>query len=233
MHFLVHVPCDVKDLMAVAKVSGLLHLFTAKPGDNGPPKPEDVAPNFAGPDGGKLGTMLAWLSPGNSLMHCDMDQQIWTPSVAKDENGKPYYWVGFWKDKMPTESDLRRTYTQSGPLVKFGNQSWKLPTPDTVDSRAVYADDGSMRWEVIRQFSWVCDEAQALRQQYLDEFGLRDMVFRVDPSQQIGWLLKLLQINYRILPEVAIALDMWIGKDHIIDTVLSTLGLSRKGASDG
>ena len=166
-------------------------------------------------------------------MHYAPEQQDWTPSVAKDENGKPRYWVGFWKEKPPTESELRRHYTQSGPLVKFGNQSWKLPTPDTVDSRAVYADDGSMRWEVIRQFSWVCDEAQALRQQYLDEFGLRDMVFRVDPSQQVCWLLKLLQINYRILPEVAIALDMWVGKDHIIDTVLSTLGLSRKGASDG
>ena len=232
MHFLVHVPCDVKDLMAVAKASGLVHLFTAKPGDDGPPTPEDVAPNFVGPDGGKLGTMLAWRSPGNSLLHYDPDNQTWTPSVASDEHGKPYYWVGFWKGKLPTASELRRPYTQSGPLVTFGNQAWKLPTPDTVDSRAVYADDGSMRWEVIRQFSWVCDEAQALRQQYLSEFGLRDMVFRVDPSQQIGWLLKLLQINYRMLPEVAVALDMWIGKDHIIDTVLSTLGLSRKGASE-
>ena len=107
------------------------------------------------------------------------------------------------------------------------------PTPDTVDARAVYADDGSMRWEVIRQFSWVCDEAIQLRKQYLDEFGLRDMVFRVDPSEQVGWLIKLLQINYRILPEIAIVLDMWVGKDHLIDTVLNTLGLSRKGESNG
>jgi hypothetical protein len=109
---------------------------------------------------------------------------------------------------------------------------WKLPTPDTVDSRAVYADDGSMKWEVIRQFSWVCDEAKLLREQYMEEFGFREMVFRVDPSQQVNWLLKLLQINYRILPEVAIHLDMWIGKDHIIDTVLNTLGLHRKAGAE-
>jgi len=223
VHFLVHVPCDVKSLEQTAKVAGLTHLFGG----------HDVLPNHAGPGGEQFGVMLGWLSPGNPLMHYSPEQQDWTPSVVKDENGKPRYWVGIWKEKPPTESELRRHYTQAGPLVRMGNQSWKLPTPDTVDSRAVYADDGSMRWEVIRQFSWVCDEAQALRQQYLDEFGLRDMVFRVDPSQQVGWLLKLLQINYRILPEVAIALDMWVGKDHIIDTVLSTLGLSRKGASDG
>ena len=115
MHFLVHVPCDVKDLMAVAKVSGLLHLFTAKPGDNGPPKPEDVAPNFAGPDGGKLGTMLAWLGGGNGLMHCDHTQQDWVPSFAKDSDGKPYYWVGFWKDKPPTESE--QTMTQLSLMI--------------------------------------------------------------------------------------------------------------------
>jgi hypothetical protein len=90
-----------------------------------------------------------------------------------------------------------------------------------------------MRWEVTRQFAWVCDEADQFRKQYLDEFGLREMVFRVDPSQQVGWLLKLLQINYRMLPEVAVSLDLWVGKEHLIDTVLSTLGLHRKGAADG
>ena len=78
----------------------------------------------------------------------------------------------------------------------------------------------------------MCDEAKIIRDEYLQEFGVRDMVFRVEPSVQINWLLKLLRVNYRLLPEVAVRLDMWTGKDHIMDTFLSTLGLQR-GKSDG
>jgi hypothetical protein len=78
----------------------------------------------------------------------------------------------------------------------------------------------------------MCDEAKLIRDEYLQSFGVRDMVFRVEPSVQINWLLKLLRVNYRLLPEVAVRLDMWTGKDHIMDTFLSTLGLQR-GKSDG
>jgi hypothetical protein len=158
-------------------------------------------------------------------------EQDWVASVAKVD-GKPLYYVGFWTKEDPKENELRRHYTQAGPLTQFGTAKWKLPTPDTVDARAVYADDGSMRWETIRQFSWMCDEAKVIRDEYLQEFGVRDMVFRVEPSVQINWLLKLLRVNYRLLPEVAVRLDMWTGKDHIMDTFLSTLGLQR-GKSDG
>ena len=223
MHFLVFVPdCKPSELDLAAKVAGLTGIL-----------PEaNVLPNVAGPEG-KVGTMIGHLSRANPTMNYTPAEQDWIPSVVKDEAGNPRYFVGISKAHPPTESELRRSYTQAGPLTKFGEYRWKLPTPDSVDSRAIYADDGTMKWEVIRQFSWVCDEADQLRQQYLDEFGIRDMVFRVDPTQQVEWLLKLLQINYRLLPEVAVALDLWVGKDHIIDTVLNTLGLSRKGAGDG
>lgn len=223
MHFIVFIPdCNPAGIEQAAKVAGLTPILGG----------HDVLTQIAGPNE-LTGVMIGHLSPQAPHMHYEPARQTWIPSVVKDDSGKPRYWVGIWTDKPPIESELRRHYTQSGPLIKFGSQSWKLPTPDTVDSRAVYADDGSMRWEVIRQFAWLCDEAKQLQEQYLEELGFREMVFRVDPSQQIGWLLKLLQINYRILPEVAVALDMWVGKDHIIDTVLTTLSLSRKGAADG
>jgi len=218
VHFLVFVPdCRPADLEQRAKVAGLTAILGG----------HDVLSQVIGPNE-LTGMMIGHLSPKNPRMNYDATAQTWAPSVAKDESGRPRYFVGTWNGSPPTESELRRNYTQAGPLVKFGEHAWKLPTPDSVDSRAVYADDGSMRWEVVRQFAWVCDQADAMRKQYLDEFGMRDMVFRVDPTQQIDWLLKLLQINYRILPEVAVSLDMWVGKDHIIDTVLETLGLSRK-----
>jgi hypothetical protein len=92
----------------------------------------------------------------------------------------------------------------------------------------MYADDGSMRWEVVRQFAWMVDEAKTLRETYLHEFGLRQAVFSVDPSAQVNWLLKLLQVNYRITPEIAVALDLWVGKEKLLDIFLTTLGLQRK-----
>lgn len=194
--------------------------------------------NHPGPPSGESGTMMGWPSMTTPRMNYAPDEQTWVPSFVKDESGLPRYWVGFWKDKPPKENELRRHYTQPGLITQFGSpqfgaQSWKLPTPDTVDSHALYNDDGTMRWEVVRQFSWVCDEAKQLHAQYLDEFGIRELVFKVEPSEQINWLMKLLQINYRILPEVAYYLDMWVRKDHVIDTVLSTLGLSRIGDSNG
>jgi len=203
-------------LEATAKICGLSSLLTG----------HDVLPNMPGPHGG-TGVQIGWPSPTQPRFHFEPEQQDWVPSVLKDEHGRPRYWVGFWKAQPPKENELRRHYTQSGPLVDFGGQRWKLPTPTTIDARAVYADDGSMRWEVVRQFSWVCDEAEQLRQTYLEEFGLRSIVFRNEPSAQINWLLKLLQINYRMTPEVAVYLDLWVGKDKILDLFLTTLGLSR------
>lgn len=224
MHFLIFIP-DAKpsELDAIAKTSGLSDLLGG----------HDALPNAVGPES-QTGLMLGWLSPANPRMHYEPSQQDWQPSVAKTDTGRPRYWVGIWKDHPPTESELRRNYTQDGPRVKFGQCTWKLPTPATVDARAVYEDDGSMRWEVVRQYSWVCDEADAVREKYLEDFGLRQVMFAVNPKEQVDWLLKLLRINYRITPEVAVYLDLWIGQRHLIDVVLATLKLTRTGGdSDG
>ena len=217
MHFMLHIPeATPATLEHCARISGLSSLLTA----------HDVLPNMPGPHGG-TGLQIGWPSPAQPRFHYDADEQEWHPSVLRDEHGKPRYYVGLWTGQPPKENELRRHYTQAGPLVELGGQRWKLPTPTTIDARAVYADDGSMRWEVVRQFAWVCDEAEQLRQTYMEEFGLRSIVFRNEPSAQINWLLKLLQINYRITPEVAVALDLWVGKDKILDLFLTTLGLSR------
>lgn len=221
MHFLTFIPdCSPNQIEDRAKAAGLLDLLgghNAVVWNEGP--------------GGLSGVVIAHMQVIGSRHDYSPKEQEWVPSVAKID-GKPLYYVGFWTKEEPKENELRRHYTQAGPLTQFGAAKWKLPTPDTVDARAVYADDGSMRWETIRQFSWMCDEAKIIRDEYLQEFGVRDMVFRVEPSVQINWLLKLLRVNYRLLPEVAVRLDMWTGKDHIMDTFLSTLGLQR-GKSDG
>ena len=221
MHFLIFLPdATPADIEPRTKVAGIMHLLGG----------HDVLPNHPGPQQ-QTGLMIGWASPTTPRINYEATQQEWVPSVVKDEAGKTRYWVGFWKEKPPTSGELRRAYTQDGTLIELGKQRWKVPTPDTVDSRAVYADDGTMRWEVIRQFSWLCDEAKELIATYLQpgELGVRSLVFRSEPSAQVNWLLKLLQINYRLTPEVAVHLDLWTGsKNRILDVFLSTLGLYRK-----
>lgn len=216
MHFLTFIPdCQPNQIEDRAKAAGLLDLLGG----------HNVVVCNNGPDG-LSGVMIAHMQVIGSRHDYSPNEQEWVKSVQKID-GKPLYYVGFWTKEEPKENELRRHYTQAGPLVQFGNAKWKLPTPNTVDARAVYADDGSMRWETIRQFSWMCDEAKIIREEYLQNFGMRDMVFRVEPSAQVNWLLKLLRVNYRLLPEVAVRLDMWTGRDHIIDTFLDTLDLKR------
>lgn len=218
MHFLVFVPkCSRQDLEKTAQVAGLNPVLGG----------HDVIEGQKGPRG-LIGCMVYHPTPESPWAHCDESKQVWVPSINRDENGEPRYYVGFWKDKPPQENQIRRHYTQAGTFVKLGQQRWKLPTPSTVEATARYNDDGSMRWEVTRQFAWVCDEAEQLTKVYEEESGVRMFVFQTEPSAQINWLLKLLQINYRLLPEVAVYLDLWTGRDHILDTFLSTLGMKRK-----
>ena len=220
MNFLLFIPdAQPAQLDEVARTAGFASLLDG----------HSVAPNMPGPNE-QTGLVIGWTSPTSPLLHYKAEQQTWMPSICKDEDGNPRYWAGTWNDKPPEENEMRRPYTQAGPLVELGGNRWKMPTPDSVDARAVYADDGTMRWEVVRQFAWVCDEAEQLRATYLEEFGVRQMVFNVDPTAQIGWLLKLLQINYRIVPEIAVALDLWVGRERILDLFLLTLGMERKAA---
>jgi len=220
-HFLLLIPdTQPQSLESAAKARGLCGIIDG----------HDVLPNMQGPNESR-GLMIGWPTPQQPLMHYAPTEQTWIPAQQKIDN-RPAYWIGVWNGKPPAENELRRHYTQAGQWVTLGGQRWKLPTPDTVDSRAVYADDGTMRWEVVRQFAWVCDEAQTLRETYLQEFGLRQMVFNVDPSAQINWLLKLLQINYRMLSELAVHMDLWVGRETILDLFLTTLQLKRK-QSDG
>ena len=67
------------------------------------------------------------------------------------------------------------------------------------------------------------------------EHGLqtRSFQFTNEPSPQIEWIIRLLQINYRILPEVAVYLDLFSGsKESMMDLILFTLQLARKGVND-
>jgi len=194
----------------------------------------DTMPNVIGPN--KLdGLLVAWLSPKNQQQCYAPEKQLWIESITKLPSGKPAYFIGIWKDKDPTESELRRHYTREGMRADLGGQKWVIPTPTTVDQKAVYNDDGSMRWEPIRQFAWMCDEAKNIRDSLMMvNTNVFTFQYEEDPAQQIEWLLKLLRINYRMLPELATYLELWVGKQHILKTYLQTFDLNIKlGDADG
>lgn len=219
MHYQLFVPNvsqqDTPDLETLGRHRGILDVFGG----------HDVL--YRECCDGHSGLLIAWLSPQNS-QHCYRPEaQTWLPSIRRGADGVPLYYIGLWNDSPPTPRELRRVYTQEGTRTKLGNHSWLLPTPDTVDSKAVYNDDGTMRWEPVRQFRWLCDEAAEMRDLYLQhkEGLIRQLTYQLEPSAQVEWLMKLLRVNYRFLPELADPLDMFVRKMHIWRVFLSTIGL--------
>jgi hypothetical protein len=225
VHFQLFLPdCDLQNIEAEAKRRGVLDLL----GDH------DGMPIGEGP-GNKAGLLVAWLKPGDRHLYAP-DQQTWIPSRVKSEAGQPLYYVGIWNDKAPQQAELRRRRSQGGNWCQLGSERWLVPTPKSVDRRAVYIDDSSsMRWEPLSEFSWMCDEARMLHDLYLEETGTRLFVYKIDPGPQIEWLLRLLRVNYRITAEVAAHLDLWVDRDNaLLDAFLETLELFRpKGSNDG
>lgn len=189
---------------------------------------EGATPLFvhAGPDGGQ-GYCIGW---GNSARRLNYaaESQTWSKSIPQADQPPGEYWVGTFNASPPTEGELRRPYTQSGRFIALGDDKWKLPTPDSVDKAASYNDDGSMRWETVRSFAWLCDEAAKLRDEFLAEDSNKMSRFAVDPSEFVQWLLRLLRVNYRMTPEVAVRLELWRAST-MTEAVLSSLGLQIAG----
>ena len=92
-----------------------------------------------------------------------------------------------------------------------------------------------MKWVPVRQFSWMVDEAEKMHAKYLQATELTAMSFHYeeDPTEQIAWLLKLLRINYRLLPELAVHLEMWSGRKHLLEMFLASINLMIKASDDG
>lgn len=226
VHFQLFIP-DAKshiEFPTVCRQRGIEDLFSG-------PGAHDMMPIADGPQG-KHGLLAAWLKLGDRHEYKPA-AQTWLPSWLKDADGHPVYFVGIWNEAPPKENELRRPYTREGVWTQFGVEKWLLSTPSTVDAKAVHNDDGTMRWVPLRIFSWMCDEAKTMREQYLTEFGMRRMVFSVEPSAQMEWLAKLLRVNYRIVPEVMEHMEMFTPTQHMLQVFLETLNLQIKEPSNG
>jgi hypothetical protein len=161
---------------------------------------------------GNPGILYAWRSKGDDQMIVRKDKQTWMKSVSG-------YWVGVWNDNLPTEAQLRRPYTQHGEWVEFGDrrETWKLPTPATIDQRIALSDDGSWVYRPIRELSWYSDEVSKRRSgcEIGEQHESGDLTINVsyDMFDVTSLIVRALRINYRLTPEVCHLLDMFSARN--------------------
>ena len=197
----------------------LIHIPT-KAGEKAPPAPElfrsvglpeslaqgvDVMPK-EGPGG--PGLMFGWLDskqPDNRYLK---DQQTWIPSNTQWGGKQGAYWVGIWKDSPPTEQDLRRPDHRQGVQIRLGDDdSWSIPTPNTLDRFPQFDSQGKLTWSVDEEFNWLTTDLEKRKSTGLNEDG--DTVsFIYDDETDFEFICRLIQVNYRITPEVIVHLRL-------------------------
>lgn len=159
---------------------------------------------------GEAGMLYAWLSKGDNNMIVDKDKQKWMKSASG-------YWVGVWKDNYPTEEQLRRPYMQPGLWIPglAGDKTWKLPVPESLNPRMAMDDDGSWKFVPMREYAWYVEEIQKRRAEMetIEEDGQKFWRYDLNPLVDIALLIRVLRINYRMLPEVCHLCEMFTRDD--------------------
>jgi len=155
---------------------------------------------------GEPGILCGWLYKVGSQLIVNKEKQTW----KKSHMG---YWVGVWKDDLPTESDLRRPYMQPGIWIPgiAGDKTWKMPTPQSLNPRMALDDDGTWKYVPMREFSWYTEEIQKRRaeMELVEENGTSFFRYNINPTSDIVLLIRALRINYRITPEVCDIAEMF------------------------
>lgn len=156
----------------------------------------------------KAGILFAWRSPKDNQIIVKKAEQQWMKSAAG-------YWVGVWKENLPTESQLRRAYMQKGQWIELKGERWKLPTPATVDKDLALTDDGTWKYVPIRELSWYSEECEKRQSDFMveEEDGKMSMRVSYNPLEVINLIIRALRINYRITPEVVHMMRLMTERD--------------------
>jgi len=162
----------------------------------------DVKPS-EGPDG-ERGRLCGWLSSTQNQLIYKPESQVWIPSAKAGDRDSGAYWVGIWNDSAPTEEDLRKPNCRRGSFIKLGNgERWSVVVPESIDRFPLLNADGTLTWVADESFNWLVtsiDKRRADALATVDEDGLVDIKFNFVDDWQ--FLVSVLQINYRITPEV-------------------------------
>jgi hypothetical protein len=144
-------------------------------------------------------------------------------------NSKHNYDVVIWKDSPPQEKELRRTKTQGGKFIKFGEDGgtlWKVAASGEIDARIHFEDDESVRFTPIRKYAWFVDECQKILQETITIEG-DSVSYRYNMSDAAALVLKSLRINYRLTPEVVNHIGLLTVR-NISEAYQAILGLNFK-----
>lgn len=162
----------------------------------------DVKPS-EGPDG-ERGKLFGWLSSTQNQLIYKPEAQTWIPSAKSGDRESGAYWVGIWNDSPPTEEDLRKPNHRRGSFIKLGNgERWSVVLPGDLERFPLLNADGSLTWVVDESFNWFVteiDKRRADAYSTIDENGYMELCFNLAPDWH--FLVSVLQINYRVTPEV-------------------------------
>jgi len=182
----------------------------------------DAQKQQAGPAG--HGINLGWLDSVQSDMRYLPDQQTWLPSLKPKA-----YWIGIWNDSAPTEEDLRRPDHRTGVQIGLNNgESWTVPTPDTLE-RFPQPDPerpGQIMWSVDEQFNWLVTDLNKIVAERVTQDGENQLLV-FDKEQDFDFFCRLLQVNYRITPEVIMHLRLM--SDVFVSDLMRALVRNRIG----
>ena len=181
-----------------------------------------------GPDG-KLGRRFVWLDQ-LCMRGADYkpDEQTWIPAAQRNGLGSDRYWVGIWDDSPPTEEELRRPDHRKGKFVKLGNKaSWLITTPQTLDRVARLKRDGSIQWCVDEAFNWLVTGLEKIEADSVIRDGDTEVI-AFDLEREFWFACELMQINYRVTPEVCSHLGL-ITEDTVRPLVAGLMGRTLKG----
>lgn len=181
----------------------------------------DGIPLAEGPDGGP-GRLYAWRNhTTNRRLHYNAAEQEWVPAVPVGDSPAKRYWVGFWNDSPPTESDLRRPGITFGMDIRLDNgEEWHIVIPAELPCTVMRGDGGTVQVRPKAKY----------RDLYLETARIRRRLS--DPDANLPWeipydfICKCLRINYRIPDEVIGYLGL-LDENNIKAVLLTVIGKGR------
>lgn len=181
-----------------------------------------------GPDGGR-GMFYGWQDATNLVIGFDDQHQTWLPSFRRGDADAGLYWTGFRTDSPPTESDLRRPDSRQGKFVELSNgDRYLITTPATLDRYPSRDDDGNLIWLVDESFNWLVQDLEKRKATGIIKTsdGETDRVSIImDTENDFEFLVKLLQINYRLTEELICHLQI-LSEQFVRDLVIVLMGLT-------
>lgn len=172
-----------------------------------------------GPDAGS-GILASWPRKGEPRGDFLPSQQTWMPAVKVGDLLASRYWVGFQTGNLPSPKDLAWRNQAPGQYLTLGKvgHQWLFPSASSLPVAFSEATDGSIGLppqELTREF---CDVGQ---QTYAKMIG--GSLDDIDVSAVVALVLRGLQVNYMILPEVVSYLKL-IDTRNLRDLVVAGLG---------